>query len=145
MFVGTNVISLPSSVLLNLGPVTKGFTERKHIPDRIESLGSDSSVPVRAKHLLITWFRSTRLSVVSATVNLPSLGFWFVLNVDLLGGRASVINAGGGGRRHGSVGMGCKAVFNFTCTRLDLQKTSFWMAERRKYLGAASAQDKHAG
>lgn len=63
VFVAMNVISLPSLVLLNLGPVTKGFMERKHIPDRTESLGSDSSVPGRAKHLLITWFRSTRLSV----------------------------------------------------------------------------------
>lgn len=41
-----------------------------------------------------------------------------------------VINAREG--RHGSVGMGCRAVFGFTCVHLDLQETSFWMAERRK-------------
>lgn len=49
--------------VLNLGLVTKGFRERRYIPGRTESLGSDGSSPVRAKHLLITWFRSTRLSV----------------------------------------------------------------------------------
>ena len=49
--------------VLNLCLVTKGFRERKYIPGRTKSLGSDSSPPVRAKHLLITWFRSTRLSV----------------------------------------------------------------------------------
>ena len=57
----------------------------------------------------------------------------------------SVINARGRGGRHGSTGMGCRAVFGFTCIHLGLQKISFWMAEGGKYPGAVSAQDKHAG
>jgi len=46
-----------------LCPVTKGFGERKYIPDWMESLRSNGSAPLRAKHFLITWFRSARLAV----------------------------------------------------------------------------------
>lgn len=66
--------------VLNLGPVTKCFWERKYIPGRA---GKQWLSSVRAKHLLMTWFRSARLSVCCYSYQSALSGI-LVLNMNLL-------------------------------------------------------------